>query len=62
VAETQRDASQVFKDKVIVEESWNTGEVADSMWKEMTTHILKVTIEVFGVTEGNKHEAKDTWW
>jgi hypothetical protein len=62
VAETQRNTSQVFKDKVIVEEPWNAGEVADSMWKEMTTHIRKVTIEVFGVTKGNKREAKDTWW
>jgi hypothetical protein len=28
----------------------------------MTTHIRKVTIEVFGVTRGNKREPKDTWW
>jgi hypothetical protein len=28
----------------------------------MSTHILKVAIEVFGVTKGNKHEPKDTWW
>jgi hypothetical protein len=28
----------------------------------MTTHIRKVSIEVFGVTRGNKCESKDTWW
>jgi hypothetical protein len=32
------------------------------MWKEMTTPIRKVTIEVLGVIRGNKHEPKDTWW
>jgi hypothetical protein len=32
------------------------------MWKKIATHIQKVTIEVFGVTRGNKHEPKDTWW
>jgi hypothetical protein len=32
------------------------------MWKEMSTHIRKVTIEVFGVTRENKREPKDTWW
>jgi hypothetical protein len=56
------DVSQVFKNKVIAEGSWNKGEDADNIWKEMTTHIRKVTIEVFGVTKGNKHELKDTWW
>jgi hypothetical protein len=30
------------------------------MWKEMTTHIRKVTIEVFEVIKGNKREYKDT--
>jgi hypothetical protein len=28
----------------------------------MTTHIQKVTIEVFGVTKKNKREPKNTWW
>jgi hypothetical protein len=28
----------------------------------MTTHIRKVTRELFGVTKGNKCEPKDTWW
>jgi hypothetical protein len=32
------------------------------MWKEMTTHIRKVTIEVFEVSRGNKRESKVTWW
>jgi hypothetical protein len=33
------------------------------MWKEMTTHIRKMTIEVFRVTRGNKRESKNTlWW
>jgi hypothetical protein len=54
------DVSQVFKDKVIAEGSWNAGEDAFSMWKEMTTHIRKVTINVFGVTRGNKRKPKDT--
>jgi hypothetical protein len=56
------DVSQVFKNKVIAEGSWNEGEDADNMWKEMATHIRKVAIEVFGVTRGNKREPKDTWW
>jgi hypothetical protein len=55
------DISQVFKNKVIVEGSWNECEDADNIWKEMSTHIRKVTIEVFGVTKGNKREPKDTW-
>jgi hypothetical protein len=56
------DVSQVFKNKIIAEESWNECEDADNMWKEMTTHIRKVAIEVFRVTRGNKREHKDTWW
>jgi hypothetical protein len=46
------DVSQVFKNRVIVEESWNEGEDADNMWK--------VTIEVFGVIRENKREPKNT--
>jgi hypothetical protein len=56
------DVSQVFKNIVIVEGSWNEGDDVDNMWKEMTTHIQKVTIEVFEVTRGNKRDPKDTWW
>jgi hypothetical protein len=48
---------QVFKNKVIVEGPWNEGEDANNMWKEMTTHIRKVTIKMFGVTRGNKCES-----
>jgi hypothetical protein len=55
------DVSQVFKNIVIAEGSWNESEDTDNMWKEMTTHIQKVATEVFGVTE-NKREPKDTWW
>jgi hypothetical protein len=58
----KEDVFQVFKNKVIAEGSWNESEDADNMWKKMTTHIRKVTIEVFGVTRGNKREPKDTWW
>jgi hypothetical protein len=42
------DVSQVFKNRVIAEGSWNECEDADNMWKEMTTHIRKLAIEVFG--------------
>jgi hypothetical protein len=52
----------VFKDRVITEGLWNVGEDADSIWNEMSTHIQNMTIEVFGVTRGNKCECKDTWW
>jgi hypothetical protein len=52
----------VFKDKIIAEGPWNASEDADSMWKEMTTHIQKVVIEVFGVTKEDERESKDTWW
>jgi hypothetical protein len=52
----------VFKNRVITKGPWNEGEDADNMWKEMTTHIWKVTIEVFRVTRENKHEPKYTWW
>jgi hypothetical protein len=53
----------VFKNRVIAEGSRNEGEDADNMWKEIATHIRKMTIEVFGVTKRNKHEPKDTsWW
>jgi hypothetical protein len=52
----------VFKNRIITEGSWNESDDVDNMWKEMTTHIQKVTIEVFGVTRGNKREPKDTWW
>jgi hypothetical protein len=58
----KEDVFQVFKNRVIAEGSWNESEDADNMWKKMTTHIRKVTIEVFGVTRGNKREPKDTWW
>jgi hypothetical protein len=54
--------SQVFKNRVIAEGSWNECEDADNMWKKMATHIRKVAIEVFEVTRGNKCEPKDTWW
>jgi hypothetical protein len=50
----------VFNDKIIIEGLWNTGNDADNVWNEMSTHIQKVTIEVFGVTRGNKYEPKDT--
>jgi hypothetical protein len=56
------DVSQVFKNIVIAEGSWNEGEDADNMWKEMVTYIRNVDIEVFGVIRGNKREPKDTWW
>jgi hypothetical protein len=56
------DVSQVFKNRVIAEGSWNEGDDADNMWKEMTTHIRNVAIEMFGVTKENKREPKDTWW
>jgi hypothetical protein len=57
------DVSQVFKYRVIAERLWNEGEDADSMWKEITTHIRKVAIEVFEITRKNKREPKHTcWW
>jgi hypothetical protein len=28
----------VFKNRVIAERSWNEGEDADNIWKEMATH------------------------
>lgn len=34
----------------------------DSMLVKMATCIQRVAREVFGVTKGKKHEAKDTWW
>jgi hypothetical protein len=58
----KEDVSQVFKNKVIAEGPWNEDEDTDNMWKEMTTNIRNVAIELFGVTRENKHELKDTWW
>jgi hypothetical protein len=55
------DASQIFKNRVIVEGSWNEDEDADNIGKDMMIHIRNVTIEVFGVTRENKREPKDTW-
>jgi hypothetical protein len=49
----------VFKNRVTAEGSWNECEDADNMWKEMTTYIRKMTIEVFEVIRGNKFEPKD---
>jgi hypothetical protein len=49
----------VFKKRVIAERPWNEDDDADSMWKEMTTHIWKMAIEVFGVTRKNKCEPKN---
>jgi hypothetical protein len=46
----------------IAEGSWNEGEDADNMCKEMVTYIRKVAIKVFGVIRENKREPKDTWW
>jgi hypothetical protein len=48
------NTSQVFKDKVITEGPSNEGEDVNSMWIAMSTHIRKVSIEVFGVTGGKK--------
>jgi hypothetical protein len=57
------DAQQVFKDRMFKEGMWNEDDDdANIMWTKMTTHIRKVGTEVFGVTRGNKQEAKDTWW
>jgi hypothetical protein len=56
----KENVSQVFKKRVIAEGSWNEGENADNIWKEMATHIWKVAIEVFGVTRENKCEPKNT--
>jgi hypothetical protein len=58
----KRNVSQVFKNRVIAERSWNECVDADNMWKEMMTHIRKMGIEVLRVTRGNKREHKDTWW
>jgi hypothetical protein len=55
------DISQVFKNKIIAERPWNECEDADNIWKEMTTHIRNVSIEMFEVTRENKRESKDTW-
>jgi hypothetical protein len=52
----------VFKDRVIAEGPWNACEDANNMWDEMSTHIRKVTIKVFGVIRENKRKPKDTWW
>jgi hypothetical protein len=54
------DVSQMFKNRIIAEGSWNERDDANNIWKEMTTHIWKVAIEVFGVNRGNKRELKDT--
>jgi hypothetical protein len=35
------DVSQMFKNRVIVEGSWNEGEDADNIWKKVATHIRK---------------------
>jgi hypothetical protein len=45
--EAQMGRFSGFKDKIIADGPWNTGKYADSMCKEMMTHIRKVTIEVF---------------
>jgi hypothetical protein len=52
----------VFKNRLITKGSWNESEDANNIWKEMTTHIQNVTIEVFEITRENKREPKDTWW
>jgi hypothetical protein len=56
------DVSQVFKNKVIAEGPWNEGDDVDNMWKEITTQIRKVIIEVLRITRENKCQPKDTWW
>jgi hypothetical protein len=40
----KRDASQMFKNRVIKEAPWNTVEDSYSIWTEMSTHIRKVAI------------------
>jgi hypothetical protein len=57
----KRDASQMFKNRVIKEAPWNTVEDSYSIWTEMSTHIRKVAIYVFEVTRENKHKTKGTW-
>jgi hypothetical protein len=48
----------MFKDRVIVEGSWNVSKDINSMQKEMTTNIQKLTIKMFGVISKNKCEPK----
>lgn len=59
----KEDVQGVFKNKLIEEGTWNEeGDDANNMWKKMATRIRKVATEVFGVTRGNRRDAKDTWW
>ena len=56
------ETSEVFRERVIKESSWNEEEDINNMWKKMATNIRKVAPEVCGVTKGSGDEAKDTCW
>jgi hypothetical protein len=56
------EVAQAFKERVIKEGPWEKGGDADNMWMKMVTYIRKVASEEFGMSIGNRSEAKDTWW
>ena len=59
--ETERETSEVFRERVIKEGSWKEEEDINNMWEKMATNIQKVASEMCGVTKESGSEAKDTW-
>ena len=49
--ETERETSEVFRERVIKEGSWKEEEDINNMSEKMATNIRKVTSEVCGVTK-----------
>jgi hypothetical protein len=58
----EREASKVFKERVIEEDPWKDEGDANNMWEKMATCIRKVVAEVLGVTKGRCCNLKDAWW
>ena len=51
MVETERETSEVFRERVIKEGSWKEEEDINNMSEKMATNIRKVTSEVCGVTK-----------
>jgi len=54
--------SEVFRERVIKDDSWKEKDDINNVWEKMATNIRKVSSEVCGVTKESGGEAKDTWW
>jgi hypothetical protein len=54
----KKEATKMFKERVLKEDPWYKGGDVNSMWIKMFTCIRKVASKEFGVTKGGKREMR----